>query len=152
VRTFPTWNARCRLTVVTVPAELLPRPGDPPVHMTSGRFYLVNLDVGGGVPEQFRGQAAPSATGGLLALAQECPHLGCSVPWLDDFTFEGSNGWFRCPCHQSTYTVAGIRVYGPAPRSMDTLALSRNPDGSVTVDTSMVTKGGTDNPQRAVKT
>ena len=59
-------------------------------------------------------------------------------------------GWFRCPCHGSTYTRAGIRVFGPAPRPMDTMAITANPDGSLTVDTGRIVKGGEDNPQRTV--
>jgi cytochrome b6-f complex iron-sulfur subunit len=134
----------------TIPAEEVPAPGAAPRLFVSGRFYLVNLEPGGGVPESFRGQFAASERGGLLALAQKCPHLGCAVPWRGDFAYAGSEGWFRCPCHMSTYTSSGLRVFGPAPRPMDTLALRRNRDGSVTVDTSRITKGGPDNPRRAV--
>jgi cytochrome b6-f complex iron-sulfur subunit len=88
--------------------------------------------------------------GGLLAMWWKCPHLGCTVPWRPDFTFEGETAWFRCPCHGSTYTKAGIRVFGPAPRPLDTMAVTVNDDGSLTVDTGSITKGGPDNPKRAV--
>lgn len=136
--------------VVKVPASQVPQPGAPPVRIFEGRFYLVNLPPGGGVPPEFQTFAAPSQTGGLLALWQRCPHLGCTVPWRPEFDFEGVKGWFRCPCHGSTYTIAGIRVFGPAPRPMDTMALVVNSDGSVDVDTGKITPGAADNPQRAV--
>ncbi len=108
-----------------------------------GHFWLVHL-----TPDQ--------GGDGLLALWWKCPHLGCTVPWRADFTFTDPNtgqakkGWFRCPCHGSTYTDAGVRVFGPAPRSMDTMALTVD-NGTVNVDTGKVTPGSTDNPSRAVK-
>ena len=64
--------------------------------------------------------------------------------------FPGVVGWFRCPCHGSTYSRAGIRVFGPAPRPMDTMAITVNGDGSISVNTGAITSGGTDNPLRAV--
>ena len=72
------------------------------------------------------------------------------MPWRPDFAFEGETGYFRCPCHGSTYTKAGVRVFGPAPRPLDTMAITVNVDGSLTVDTGVITKGGTDNPKRTV--
>ena len=73
-----------------------------------------------------------------LVMSWKCPHLGCTVPWNPSFNgaavnFPGITGWFRCPCHGSTYSRAGIRVYGPAPRPMDTMLLTVNGDGSVTL-------------------
>jgi cytochrome b6-f complex iron-sulfur subunit len=74
------------------------------------------------------------------------------VPWDPRFDFQGdAAGWFRCPCHQSTYTKAGVLVHGPAPRSMDTMRITITNDGTVIVDTGEVTPGGTDNPERAVQ-
>lgn len=135
--------------VVTVPANRVPRPGDEPVRDSDGKFWLVNLQG----PEG--DVLGVGGTGGLLALYWKCPHLGCSVPWVPTFqgsqvNFPGITGWFRCPCHGSTYSRAGIRVFGPAPRPMDTMALSINADGSVNVNTGQITFGGEDNPLRAV--
>ena len=62
-----------------------------------------------------------SDKGGLVALWQKCPHLGCTVPWRPDFDFLGSKGWFRCPCHGSTYTKFGKHMAGPANRGLDPL-------------------------------
>ncbi len=109
-----------------------------------GRFWIVNLTEEQGGP-------------GLLALWRKCPHLGCTVPWRPNFVWPDpvtgapKTGWFRCPCHGSTYTDAGVRVFGPAPRSMDTMALSIS-NGRITVDTGNITKGAPDNADRAVRT
>lgn len=135
--------------VVTVTADRIPRPGTDPVRIPEGKFWLVNLNGPEGDVLQAGG------TGGLLALYWKCPHLGCSVPWNPAFNgaqvnFPGIIGWFRCPCHGSTYSKAGIRVYGPAPRPMDTMALRINADGSVSVNTGQITGGAADNPLRAI--
>ena len=118
--------------------------GAPPVMKTEGQFWMANLD-----PAETR----PGGSGGgdgLLALWRKCPHLGCTVPWRQTFNYEGDAGWYRCPCHGSTYTKAGVRVYGPAPRSMDTMAIEIDAAGNITVNTGAITPGGPDNPQRAV--
>lgn len=134
---------------VTVTADRIPRPGADPVRIPEGKFWLVNLNGPEGDVLQVGG------TGGLLALYWKCPHLGCSVPWNPAFNgasvnFPGIIGWFRCPCHGSTYSKAGIRVFGPAPRPMDTMRITVNADGSVSVNTGQITGGAADNPLRAV--
>ncbi|WBL34734.1 ubiquinol-cytochrome c reductase iron-sulfur subunit [Tepidiforma flava] len=134
---------------VTVTADRIPRPGADPVRIPEGKFWLVNLNGPEGDVLQVGG------TGGLLALYWKCPHLGCTVPWNPAFNgaqvnFPGIIGWFRCPCHGSTYSKAGVRVYGPAPRSMDTMRLTVNADGSVNVNTGQITSGSSENPLREV--
>ncbi|MCX7668914.1 MAG: ubiquinol-cytochrome c reductase iron-sulfur subunit [Anaerolineae bacterium] len=134
---------------VTVTADRIPRPGADPVRIPEGKFWLVNLNGPEGDVLQVGG------TGGLLALYWKCPHLGCTVPWNPAFNgaqvnFPGIIGWFRCPCHGSTYSKAGIRVFGPAPRPMDTMRITVNGDGSVSVNTGQITSGAADNPLRAV--
>jgi len=55
--------------------------------------------------------------GTLQALNVVCPHAGCFVDFLT------SHDHFVCPCHNSTFTLAG-RIAdhaSPAPRGMDTL-------------------------------
>lgn len=125
-------------------AKDYPKGGEPKP-FSEGQFWIANLS-----PAESR----PGGTGGadgLLALWRKCPHLGCTVPWRGTFDYEGDKGWYRCPCHGSTYTKSGIRVFGPAPRSMDTMAISIDDAGNISVDTGAITPGGPDNPKRAVK-
>jgi len=94
--------------------------------------------------------------GAIVALYHKCPHLGCTVPWRPEFAYEDPRtgeaykGWFRCPCHGSTYSAGGVRVFGPAPRSMDTFAVTIE-DGRITVDTGSITTGTPSNPSRAIQ-
>lgn len=124
----------------TIPAAQVPPPGGEPVRFPTGRFYLAHLAPG-----------QEGSPGGVLALYQKCTHLGCTVPWRPDFEFGGSKGWFRCPCHGSTYTKgAAILVFGPAPRPLDTMKVEVTENGDVVVNTGAITRGSVENPQRAV--
>ncbi len=134
---------------VFVPRNQIPEPGGEPVRNFEGRFWLVHLPAGT-TPN------GEETRGGVLALWQKCPHLGCTVPWRPDFVFQGRKGWFRCPCHGSTYTKeGGVLVFGPAPRSMDTFRIpeDRVQDTGITVLTgpNNAVPGGPDNPSRAVR-
>ena len=75
------------------------------------------------------------------------------MPWKNNAAapagFSGPN-WFQCPCHGSTYTMAGVRVFGPAPRSMDSMKVEVDGNGNITVQTGEITSGGPDNPDRAM--
>ena len=129
---------------ISVAAATVPDAGADPAPVPIGKFYLTHLRAGEGTHAGF----GEEGDEGLLALWWKCPHLGCTIPWRPGFPFEGATGWFRCPCHGSTYTRAGIRVFGPAPRPMDTMDITVNSDGSLTVDTGNIQKGGADNPDR----
>ncbi len=119
--------------------------------------FLRNLDAKAWImrmgPEQAAREGAPD--GSIIALYHRCPHLGCTVPYREEFSFEDPRagekykGWFRCPCHGSTYSFTGVRVFGPAPRSLDTFALTIE-NGNIIVDTGSITQGTTENPSRAV--
>jgi cytochrome b6-f complex iron-sulfur subunit len=64
---------------------------------------------------------------GFLALWQKCPHLGCSVPWIDNGPSLDEIkplGRFNCPCHGSLYDRYGQIKGGPAPRPMDMFPLT----------------------------
>ena len=61
-----------------------------------GRFYLSRLE-----------------DGGFLALSRKCTHLGCTVPWVE------KEKKFACPCHASTFDIAGNVINSPAPRALD---------------------------------
>lgn len=135
--------------IVTVTKSQIPSPAADPARISDGKFWLSNL---AGAEGDVLGVGG---TGGLMALYWKCPHLGCTVPWNPAFdgatvAFPGIVGWFRCPCHGSTYSRAGVRVFGPAPRSMDTMLLTINSDGSLSVNTGKITLGSADNPLRAV--
>jgi cytochrome b6-f complex iron-sulfur subunit len=123
--------------------------GGPPVLSQNEQFWLVHLDPAD------TGENGSGGGGGILALLRKCPHLGCAVPWEERVKIpvprSDERAWFQCPCHGSTYTRAGVRVFGPAPRSMDTVAVEIDEAGNITVDTREVTRGGSDNPQRAVR-
>lgn len=134
---------------VNVVKARIPQPGADPARISEGKFWLSNLQ--GAQGDIF----GTGGTGGLIALYWKCPHLGCTVPWNASYNgaqvaFPGIIGWFKCPCHGSTYSRAGVRVFGPAPRSMDTMALAVNSDESITVDTGKITLGRIDNPLREV--
>jgi cytochrome b6-f complex iron-sulfur subunit len=135
--------------VVNVAKARIPKAGDDPARISEGKFWLSNLQGAQG------DVLGVGGTGGLMALYWKCPHLGCTVPWNPGFVggtvgFPGITGWFRCPCHGSTYSRAGIRVFGPAPRPMDTMLVTINGDGSINVNTGKITTGSATNPLRAV--
>ncbi len=76
----------------------------------AGRFYLARLD-----------------DGGFLALDRTCTHLGCTVPWNPE------TGRFECPCHASSFDIAGTVLSPPAPRPLDLYPV-RIENGVVKVD------------------
>lgn len=136
---------------INVSPGQIPQPSGEPVRIPEGKAWIVNLQSDEGDVFEV------GATGGVLALYWKCPHLGCTVPWQGNFNggavgYPGIVGWFRCPCHGSTYSRAGVRVFGPAPRSMDTFETTVNPDGSLTVNTGAIISGSADppNPLRAI--
>jgi nitrite reductase/ring-hydroxylating ferredoxin subunit len=73
-----------------------------PVQFPEGKFWLVKKE-----------------DGSFIALSWSDPRNSCSIPWREGFMFEGTKGWFREPCHGSTYNVYGERVFGPSPWNMN---------------------------------
>jgi cytochrome b6-f complex iron-sulfur subunit len=116
-------------------------PGDK-LHNLDAKAWVVRFDA-----DQAAHTGAPE--GSILALYHRCVHLGCTVPFRSDYTFEGYQGWFLCPCHGSTYDDAGVRVFGPAPRSLDTFEMTID-GGNITVNTGTINSGAEDNPTRAI--
>lgn len=117
-----------------------------PLESIETKIFLVRLSE-----EQARLNFMPEKAGAYLALNRKCPHLGCTVPFTPGFTFpdpgngdQSVTGWFRCPCHGSTYSDTGRRVFGPAPRSMDVFGLTIADDGTMTVDLSTQFVGATE--------
>ena len=132
---WPSVEAAPKPVLITIAAEDVPAAGDDPVRVAEGRFFLVHLWPEEGTHE-FHGIGGE---GGLLALSWRDPHRACTVVWRADFFFEGERGWFRNPCHGETYTKAGVRVFGPAPRSLDSFALKVEADGDIVVNTTRLT-------------
>lgn len=115
-----------------------------PLESIETKIFLVRLSE-----EQAAQNLAPDKAGAYLALNRKCPHLGCTVPFNPTFTFDDPTGgtvtgWFRCPCHGSTYSDSGRRVFGPAPRSMDVFGLFVAEDGTMTIDLSTQFVGATE--------
>ena len=119
------------------------------IHNLDAKAWMVRFDA-----EQAKRNPG-AVEGSILALYHKCVHLGCTVPYRPDFSREDPRngetyaGWFLCPCHGSTYSDAGVRVFGPAPRSLDTFALTID-GGKMTVNTGKIKTGTTDNPSRAI--
>lgn len=57
----------------------------------------------------------PLGAGKLKVLSSVCPHLGCTVRWVD------KQNQFVCPCHGGIFTETGALVHGPPLRAMDSL-------------------------------
>jgi len=70
-----------------------------------------------------------SPDGGFLAVHNRCPHLGCTVNWV-----EGENQ-FLCPCHAASFDFYGNYGGPPVPRPLDTFAVEF--DGEVVLVNTM---------------
>lgn len=81
--------------------------------------------------------------GSLAVFSAVDPRSACTLPWRAEFAYDGRTGWFRDPCHGSTYDLQGRRVFGPSPRDMDRYRFSTGPDGRVVVDLSSLEVGAT---------
>ncbi len=90
---------------------------------------------------------------GFLAMYWKCPHLGCTVQWHPEEPSEdklATSGRFHCPCHGSIYDRTGQIISGPAPRPLDTFALSVV-GGKLTADTGAITQRAHWKPDQALK-
>lgn len=110
---------------INVPATAVPPPGEEPLRVQDGKFWLINNEDG------------------LLALYWKCPHLGCTVPWN-----QGADQ-FQCPCHGSIYDRHGVLISGPAPRPMDLMAVTVE-GGNVIVNTGQITERSDWTPEQSV--
>ena len=136
-------------TVFVGTVDLLTSAPGQKIHNLDAKAWIVMLT--GDKVQRNKG----AQEGSIIALYHKCVHLGCTVPWRPDFSREDPRngetyaGWFLCPCHGSTYSDAGVRVFGPAPRSLDTFELVIK-DGKMTVNTSKIRTGNAENPSRAI--
>jgi cytochrome b6-f complex iron-sulfur subunit len=115
-------------SIISVAAADVPAVNAPPFRSREGKFYLVHNEDG------------------LLALSWRCTHKGCTTPWIGPVESQEA---FRCPCHGSSYTYSGVRTGGPAPRPFDLMRLAVNGDGSVAVDTSVISSRSGYSPDQA---
>lgn len=112
-------------SALTIPGSDVPPVDGTPFQYAPGKFYIVhNKD-------------------GIMALYWKCPHLGCTVPW------NAGEHQFHCPCHGSIYNYDGVRIGGPAPRPMDLMAVTVQPNGDVVVDTGKITERSGYDPSQA---
>jgi cytochrome b6-f complex iron-sulfur subunit len=85
---------------------------------------------------------------GFYALRAVCTHLGCTPRWLQ------AENKFKCPCHGSGFTKAGINYEGPAPRALERLKITLGEDGQLVVDKSrtfLYEKGQWDKPDAILR-
>jgi len=68
---------------------------------------------------------------GFYALLAICTHLGCTPRWLS------GEAKFKCPCHGSGFTPAGINFEGPAPRPLERVKIALADDGQLLIDKSV---------------
>lgn len=142
------WSAVAKVAaqvrIGTLQDLLAANPGLPilegfPVYVQKARAFIVLVDPSRGGWQPGIDETGEGTALNVRALSQVCPHLGCRPnPCVEDF-------WFRCPCHQSRYDRLGIKAageqFGPAPHSMDRLAIEVGPDGVLTVDPGHITLG-----------
>jgi nitrite reductase/ring-hydroxylating ferredoxin subunit len=88
-----------------------------PLILPDPRIFLVRLE-----------------SGDVLALSRQDPRNGCTVPWNPSYQFQGVTGWFREPCHGSTYDIAGNLAFGPSTRGMDRYPVRVEEDGDIEVN------------------
>jgi len=100
-----------------------------PVFVSAAQAYVVPVQ-GSLADSSFDG--LPVVAGGMMALWQRCPHLGCRVPEC------ASSQGFECPCHGSKYNFHGEYEDGPAPRNLDRFLVSLNDANELIVDTGTV--------------
>lgn len=68
----------------------------------------------------------------IYALLAVCTHLGCTPVWWE------SENKFKCPCHGSGFTKAGLNYEGPAPRPLERVKITLSEDGQILIDKSKV--------------
>jgi cytochrome b6-f complex iron-sulfur subunit len=108
------------------PGSVADFPPGSVTHVRKGRFYVIHGDDG------------------LLAMYQQCTHLGCLVPWNDEEQV------FACPCHSGRYNPMGEVIAGPPPRPLDLFQLEIINDELV-VDTGKIIQRNEYDPSQAVK-
>lgn len=89
-------------------------PPNSVTEFTDGNFFLVR-----------------TSDGGFLAIYRRCPHLGCTVNWVE------KDERFYCPCHASSFDKYGNFEDQPVQRALDTFPITFK-DGLVVVKTNEI--------------
>ncbi|HWT81951.1 MAG TPA: ubiquinol-cytochrome c reductase iron-sulfur subunit, partial [Candidatus Methylomirabilis sp.] len=71
---------------------------------------------------------------GMHAISLVCTHLGCLVKPVENDPEVG----YACPCHGSTFALAGEVQGGPAPKDLPWYEIYQDHTGTLVVDTSTV--------------
>jgi len=117
-------------------ASVWPTDSQPPEVFVVQGMKVSDLQVGQPIrPEGARFWLVKEPDGGIIALSSRDPRNGCTILWRPEFPFEGKKGWFREPCHSSTYDAYGHKVFGLSPRDMDRYEVSISGGGQIRVDT-----------------
>jgi cytochrome b6-f complex iron-sulfur subunit len=95
--------------------------------ISPGQFYLARLD-----------------NGSFLALSPACTHLGCSLNW------DPGSRRFICPCHGSTFDIAGEVLTPPAIRGLASFPLQIE-NGIIKVDISVPLKHQQNGQSRSIQ-
>ena len=110
------------VTSAAEPIDVLPetrvKPGAPPMRV--GLVAPSQRDAWGSVQNVPLGAAwvlRDAGGGPVKAFSAVCPHLGCSIG------FDAAQKIFKCPCHDSAFSLAGERLGGPTERGMDPLPI-----------------------------
>ncbi len=116
------------------------------------------ITVGNPLPITDKRVTVVRDNGGYYAVYLVCTHLGCTPNYISDVATNSgdpkntdrakkrglrnadqqkADGW-ACPCHGSRYFIDSTNFYGPAPRPMDWVKVSKAPDGRLLVDRSVI--------------
>lgn len=82
--------------------------------------------------------------GGFLAIHSRCPHLGCTVQWLE------ASKQFLCPCHASKFDAHGDYGNPPVARPLDIFPITIE-KGQITVDTTQLTQRTSYSPDQLTR-
>jgi quinol---cytochrome c reductase iron-sulfur subunit, bacillus type len=83
---------------------------DAPVAMVFRRNRVDGWKV---LSEESSAWVVRRAGSAVIAFGPQCTHLGCAYHW------DESKSEFVCPCHNSTFSIDGKVLAGPAPRPLD---------------------------------
>ena len=118
---------------IDFPLSSMPKPGELADHLIvvpgdpgtiEAKIYIVNLRPDEGL------LSSGEHPGGVIVFSRKCPEEGCTIPWNPNYEWEFSGqrmtGAFKCPCRGGVFTKAGVKVFGPAARNLDTIQIARS--------------------------